>query len=387
MPAVERVLMTADCVGGVWTYALDLCRELASRGAEVALATMGAPLQDEQRRDAEAIPRLSIFESDYRLEWMADPWEDIRHASDWLLELESQLRPDIVHLNQYAFGALPFQAPGVVVGHSCVCSWWRAVHGSDAPQEWDRYRRLVTAGLRGAAARVAPTRAMRSSLREHYGSAAPIGVIHNGSSTIVDAVEKEPFVLAAGRLWDEAKNLRALDQAAAETPWPVYVAGDSDEPGRTPAPVAGGMAARRPRAARYLGRLSRAEMADWMGRAAVYAAPALYEPFGLSILEAARCGCALVLGDIPSLREVWNGSAIFVPPRDAEALAGELRRLADSQEERIDLAARARRRSLDLTSTRAMDAYLALYEDLLWDRAPFGPRVAQSNVRSASKNS
>ena len=34
--------------------------------------------------------------------------------------------------------------------------------------------------------------------------------------------------------------------------------------------------------------------------------PARYEPFGLSILEAALSGCALVLGDLPSLRELWD---------------------------------------------------------------------------------
>ena len=38
---VTRVLMTADCVGGVWTYALDLAESLGDFGVEVLLATMG----------------------------------------------------------------------------------------------------------------------------------------------------------------------------------------------------------------------------------------------------------------------------------------------------------------------------------------------------------
>ena len=32
-----HVLMTADAVGGVWTYALELCRQLDARGADVTL--------------------------------------------------------------------------------------------------------------------------------------------------------------------------------------------------------------------------------------------------------------------------------------------------------------------------------------------------------------
>ena len=34
--------------------------------------------------------------------------------------LERRLRPDVVHLNGYTHGALPWRAPVLVVGHSCV---------------------------------------------------------------------------------------------------------------------------------------------------------------------------------------------------------------------------------------------------------------------------
>ena len=35
-----RVLMTADTVGGVWTYALELAGALAPLGVDITLATM-----------------------------------------------------------------------------------------------------------------------------------------------------------------------------------------------------------------------------------------------------------------------------------------------------------------------------------------------------------
>src|SRR3954470_11972643 len=57
----NRVLMTTDTVGGVWTYAIDLVRALGQRGVEVALASMGAPTSDEQRRQAQQIPTLELF--------------------------------------------------------------------------------------------------------------------------------------------------------------------------------------------------------------------------------------------------------------------------------------------------------------------------------------
>src|SRR5436190_23853133 len=41
-PLPQRVLMTADTVGGVWTYALELARVLCEQEVEITLATMGA---------------------------------------------------------------------------------------------------------------------------------------------------------------------------------------------------------------------------------------------------------------------------------------------------------------------------------------------------------
>src|SRR5262249_58528859 len=76
-----------------------------------------------------------------------------------------------------------------------------------------------------------------------------------------------------------------------------------------------------------LGVLSEAEMAPLYAGASIYAAPARYEPFGLTILEAALSGCALVLGDIPSLRELWEDAAVFVPRDDDAALETCLRDL------------------------------------------------------------
>ncbi len=72
-------------------------------------------------------PRLALFASERRLEWMDDPWDDVARSGDWLLDLERKLRPDVVHLASYAHAARGFRAPTIVVAHSCVLSWWDAV--------------------------------------------------------------------------------------------------------------------------------------------------------------------------------------------------------------------------------------------------------------------
>mgnify|MGYP002781342234 FL=1 len=105
-----------------------------------------------------------------------------------------------------------------------------------------------------------------------------------------------------------------------------------------------------------------------MARASVYAAPALYEPFGLAILEAASAGCALLLGDIPSLRELWDGVAVFAPPRDQSAFARALRLLEGDPRGRRALAAAARQRACRFTSAAQADAYIALARELAAER-------------------
>ena len=134
--ARRRVLMTADTVGGVWQYAMELCRALSTRGHEITLATMGGLPDREQRREAEAIPGLDLRISRYKLLWMDDPWRDVVDAGDWLLGLAHEVQPDVVHLNDLGHGDMDWPAPVLTVGHSCVLSWWRAVHGEDAPAAW-----------------------------------------------------------------------------------------------------------------------------------------------------------------------------------------------------------------------------------------------------------
>lgn len=351
-----KILMTADTVGGVWRYAMELARGLAAFGADIVLATMGGRLSTDQRRDVLALDNLTVFESEYKLIWMEDPWGDVFASGKWLLHLARQWRPDIVHLNDYPHGALPWPAPVLMAGHSCVLSWWQAVHGEAAPERFQRYRETVTAGLHSARLVVAPTRAMLNELDRHYGPLPPSRVVPNGSGAPPAAAEaKQPLVLAAGRLWDGAKNIAALARVAPRLPWPVYVAGETDHPDGGCAQFTN---------VRLLGRLSPQALAVWLRRAAVYALPARYEPFGLSVLEAALSGCALVLGDIASLREVWRDAAIYVPAGDDDALVRAIGDLAADEALRQSWAGKAQARANAYSRERMAAGYWHAYRSV-----------------------
>ncbi len=362
---LKKVLMTADTVGGVWTYALELAAGLGQHGVEVALATMGAPLTPQQREASGQIPNLEVFESCFKLEWMEDAWEDVKQAGEWLLQLEGRLQPDIIHLNGYVHAALPWQAPTLVVGHSCVLSWWKAVKGEAAPPSWDRYREEVRRGLQAANLVIAPSAAMLAELNAHYGEIVKQKVISNGrdSGVFYPSVKKE-LVLTAGRLWDEAKNVAALESIAPQLLWHLYIAGEEKHP-EAKTDVMNRLSKSN---VHLLGRLYTEELASWYAQASIYALPARYEPFGLSVLEAALSGCALVLGDIASLREIWGDAAVFVPPDDGKATAHAINTLIKDSSIRTALATRAYTRALKFTPQRMVAGYLEAYQDLIAQR-------------------
>jgi glycosyltransferase involved in cell wall biosynthesis len=355
---MTSVLMTADAVGGVWRYSVDLCRALGRHGVTSTLAVMGPPPGGKQLEDATRAG-LRVVHGDFRLEWMPEPWADVDRAGEWLLELERSIQPDLIHLNGYAHATLRWSHPVVVVAHSCVRSWWTAVRGEAAPASVHRYTGAVRAGLAAAHLVVAPTAAMLASLRVEYGAPSCGRVIPNGcrsaGAASTAAMRKQPLILAAGRAWDDAKNIGALCAIADRLPWPVYVAGDHRAPDGTECELP---------SVHHLGHLSEGDIERWYERASIYALPARYEPFGLSVLEAACAGCALVLGDIASLRENWDGAAIFVRPDDRDALAAAILQLIDRPAARAELGRAAQQRAAAFTMDRTAEGYTRAYETL-----------------------
>src|SRR4051812_30788746 len=114
-------------------------------------------------------------------------------------------------------------------------------------------------------------------------------------------------------------------------------------------------------------------MARWFGAASIYCLPARYEPFGLSALEAALAGCALVLGDIPSLREVWGEAAVFVSPEHPDELAEALKALMARPQRLAEFAAKARRAASRYTPDRMASEYVAAYRQVLQNPRPATP--------------
>ena len=357
-----HVLMTSDTVGGVWTYTQELVTGLVREGIRVSLVSMGALPTPEQTAWMEGLPCLNYLPTSFRLEWMQNSEQDVQESRAYMEALIREVRPDVLHFNQYCYGTVSSDLPQIVVAHSDVVSWWVATHGEKPnDSQWLRwYRDTVTSGLSAAAVVVAPSQWMLDTIRTYYARPDVGTVIRNGRdpAMFVSDTPKENLVLSVGRLWDAGKQVLLLleqDQSA-----PVCIVGSQTEPGDVNAPVKREVFRS---GIKLVGEQSQRQLRDLYASASIYVATSRYEPFGLAPLEAAFSRCALIANDIPAFRELWGDSALYFRQNDDRDLSRSIRWLSRDQKLRQQYADSAYERACqNFTAERMVDQYMGLYQ-------------------------
>jgi len=353
--------MTTDAVGGAWTYTRELSTQFLCRGSSVALVSFGRAPTVAQRvwvdgQTARWGGRFIFVASETPLEWMQENAGAYSLGEPLLLNLAESFGAELLLSSEYCFGALPCAIPRIVVAHSDVLSWAQACGKAPLePSEWlTQYCALVSEGLRGADAVVAPTAWMLNALAGHFQIPRAAKVIANGRALpeIRTDGPRRLQAVTAGRVWDEGKNVQVL--AAVDPILPMLVAGELGHRGSPCSRTHNGLY--------FLGRLSEERLIELFQMSSIYICTSRYEPFGLAPLEAALCGCAVVANDIPPLREVWGDAALFFDgPVSLSPLLAELCRdrvFLDETRERS--LAHARR----FTPDRMAVEYLHLFDSL-----------------------
>ena len=364
-----HVLMTADTVGGVWTYTRELVSGLIRRGHRITLVSLGKLPCTSQIAWMQGLSGLDFRPTPFALEWMQDSAEDIELSTKYLEEVIAEVRPDLLHFNQFAYGAIKTALPKIVVAHSDVVSWWLAVKGEEPPSsDWTRwYRDTVCAGLAGADEVVAPSRWMMENVKTYYVAPRNGRVVYNGRDPALfnGSAEKQNQVLSIGRVWDEAKQVSLLMKHPQAVP--VFIVGSKDHPDKT---ISSCTPENVPEGITFCGQQSEEQVREALARASMYAGCSRYEPFGLALVEAAMSGCALIANDIPSFRELWGDSAYFFRTNDAESLCEAIRTLSSDPVLRNAYAQRAHDQAAkNFNVNRMIDSYEHLYGSLIAQEA------------------
>jgi glycosyltransferase involved in cell wall biosynthesis len=357
----RRRLLTTDSVGGVWTYSLELARGLAALGTDVVLVTMGPPPTSAQIDELTAIPGVLPVITSLPLDWLAASEDEMLAAGDALAGIVADAVADLgvesVQLHAPALAArADFDVPVISVLHSCVATWWAAMRSGAMPRDLAWRARLTVQGIARSDHVVAPTAAFAAAVQAAYDLPRPPIAVHNGRrlGRPIEAPQRDA-VFTAGRLWDESKGAALFDAAAGLSRTPFLAAGALQGPNGTRLQLLHAQA---------LGYLDHDALADLLASRPLFISAGRYEPFGLAVLEAAGAGCALILSDILTFRELWDGAAQFVPVDDPQALAKAADALMADPAQRQALGRAAAAQAARYTPERNAKAMAAVHDSL-----------------------
>ena len=368
-----HVLVTTDSLSGSWIYTRELVTGLVTRGVRVSLVSFGEIPLPEQTCWMDHLHGLDYHPTGFHLEWMQEAEKDLQESTAYLANLVRELRPDVLHLNQFCYGSLAVDVPRVVMAHGDLITRTHAVHNRAPRPEgsltW--YRNMVLRGLAGADALVAPSAWMLDCISACYRKPRRAEVIYPGRNPIFfnPYVNKDDCVLAVGRLVDTSKQVFLLTQQAHSVP--VCIVGAEHTVPIPRIPIRADVKVDTEQTSVAIrGPQTEAQLRALYSRAAIYAATARYEPLGIAALEAAFSRCAIVANDIPSFRELWGDAALYFRTNDGASLAESIRMLNADRPMRRAYAELAYTRARErFTTKRMIDDCLQLYRSLTSTRS------------------
>src|SRR5438067_13516917 len=149
-----RLLITTDTVGGVSRFTQELVKGLLGAGDSVALVSFGRAASTAQRAECEELAahwgeRFWYISSELPLEWMQENAHCFEDGAEILRRTAQEFGAELLHANQFCYGAAGLNIPTVVTAHSDVLSWARACRNQRLDDsEWLRqYCALVQRGL------------------------------------------------------------------------------------------------------------------------------------------------------------------------------------------------------------------------------------------------
>jgi glycogen synthase len=383
--------------GGAGMHVTELTRALRGRIA-LEVRTFGSQLEDDESWRVRGYPAAGQGTGN---EQLGPVWDAFRRC---LAMAADPTDAELVHCHTWythLAGLLVQRGRGmplVVTVHSLepLRPWKREQLGGG----YDLSSWVERAALESADAVVAVSDGTRDDVLRHFDVASDrVRVIHNGIDAdfyvpdpATDALERLgvdpaiPYVLFVGRITRQKgivhllRAIRHLDPGTGV----VLAAGQPDTPelaAEVEAAVAEAQRARLP-VIWIPEMVSRADVRQLYSHAALFACPSVYEPFGITNLEAMACGAPVVAAAVGGIPEVVVDGATGVlvplelsadeattpvdPHRFARDLATAINTLMADPARRAAMGAAGRRRAVEQFAWSSIaDQTLELYARVL----------------------
>jgi glycosyltransferase involved in cell wall biosynthesis len=371
---------------GIGRYITGLLPKLA--------AILGDRLNVVASRQDAAIVRALIGGSARLMTVDAQPYRLAEQSVLPLSLLRAEL--DLIHFPHYN---LPLVKPGhfVVTVHDLFPFQFPEIHSGPLPRVVNQM--LMRNAVKRAQRIIAPSEATANAVRQSFPDAAgrvltiPEAADDGFNPTRNPEAEaawqlrlgvRPPYIFYLGQ-WKAYKNLPVLLEAFAlvrrtHPNAQLVIAGDDPRH-----PEVRKAASRLPEGSVTLpGRLPESAVPDLYRGAAVVVLPSRAEGFGLPVIEALACGAPVVCSDLPVLREIADGVAVFCDPTDPAAFAQAMGAILDAPGNPV-------RRQLGIerarsyTWKRAAEQTVAAYEAAL-GVALIGPALEEDAGRGQDQD-
>ena len=338
-------------LGGVEIHTQNVARGMQTRGHEVDVVSSTG--YDEFVR-VTTVPCLRLPYSPIPLTFpaiTADVYHSHVPAPFFARQvLKKRFRPHIVTYHNDI--VIPERVKGIPIPRS----------GASWLENW--HKRFIKPVLEDAAVIVATTRSYAESSPVLKDYLAKVIIIPNAIWVEdfvpgVAAGSRDPIVLYTGRLV-EYKGLPLLIRSLKGVQARLVVLGEGEDRARFEE-LARNSAVR----AEFRGRVSAAELREWMRRARVLVLPSQtrLEAFGIVLLEAMACGTPVIASNMPGVAEVARkGGLVFA---DDVELSAHLKDLLESDGLATELGRKGRAAvALNYTWDSVLDKLEALYTNL-----------------------
>jgi len=341
-------------MGGIEKASSNVANELCRRGHEIHLISIfqHAPF-------FEVVPEVKVLYPPNNL--------NKAHLSSvgtvtWLRRTLRALKPDRVLVYGKFYGAMTALA---MLGDKTPLY---LSERSSPFLRWPTKIRLfnqIAFFLRSPQGIISQTKLAEEMQRSFYRSDVPFQVIPNSVdpkfAKVVANGEREPFILAVGRLNDHLKGFDLLLRALARctTGWPLHIAGGTED-GHKLTQLAEELGIRE--RVIFLGKVRNIE--SLLAKAGLFVIPSRSEGFPNALAEAMVAGVPSIAFDFhtgPRDLIEHNVNGLIVPDGDVEAMAEAIDRLVRDPDKRAKLGNSAR----ELYTRVSPEHTIALLEDFI----------------------
>lgn len=270
---------------------------------------------------------------------------------------------------------LPSWIPAVVTIHDLV---WKFAPETMRPVSLFFERRLMPEAVRKADLVMADSLSTARDLIDAFPELeGRVRVVHLGSTPLPMTESKEvlpqlgisiPYFLFVGTL-EPRKNLERLLRAYASLPDAVrsrmalVIAGGKGWGGVDLSAVIEQLGVSDN--VLMLGYVTDQQLSTLYRHASFLAMPALYEGFGLPLVEAMSCGVPVLTSNTSSMPEIAGNAGLLVDPLDEHAIAEGLHTLIDDDARRAALAGRAEEQAAKFSWEKAAKETLAVFDEAM----------------------